>query len=233
MQFRPLPLLSLFTAAALALLLTLGFWQLDRADWKAGLIAEYEARADAAPVDLRAAFCGGAAAPGQRIADDAVAHSPAHVRLYGVDEAGRPGWRLFTPIALPDCAPAGHVLAETGFDPLAETEEIEIREAGPFRLARPQRAGRFTPQGEPGEGRFYAYDRNAMAASLSGGVERLSADWWIAAGPDAAPSHLTEVPPSRHIGYAITWFGFAFALVGVYLAFHVARGRLSFTRKQD
>lgn len=233
MHFRPLPLLSLLAAAALALLLTLGVWQLERADWKAGLIAEYEARAGFPPVDLSAAFCGDQAAPGQRIEDRAIAYSPAFVSVYGVNEQGRPGWRLFTPVALPGCATAGHVLAEVGFDPLGEAEDLVIREGEPFRLARPQRSGRFTPESEPGEGRFYAYDNEAMAATLPDGVERLSPDWWIVAGPDAAPAHLTEVPPARHIGYAITWFGFALALIAVYAAFHAARGRLAFTRKQD
>jgi surfeit locus 1 family protein len=37
-----------------------------------------------------------------------------------------------------------------------------------------------------------------------------------------------ELPPQRHFGYAITWWGLAMALVGVYLAFHHQKGRLRF-----
>ena len=33
---------------------------------------------------------------------------------------------------------------------------------------------------------------------------------------------------NSHLGYAITWYGIACALVGVYAAFHHQRGRLSF-----
>ena len=37
-----------------------------------------------------------------------------------------------------------------------------------------------------------------------------------------------ELPPQRHFGYAITWWGLAMALIGVYLAFHHQKGRLRF-----
>ena len=37
-----------------------------------------------------------------------------------------------------------------------------------------------------------------------------------------------ELPPQRHFGYAITWWGLAMALIGVYPAFHHQKGRLRF-----
>jgi surfeit locus 1 family protein len=40
------------------------------------------------------------------------------------------------------------------------------------------------------------------------------------------------LPPQRHFGYAITWWGLAIALIGVYLAFHYQKGRLRF-RNED
>ena len=33
---------------------------------------------------------------------------------------------------------------------------------------------------------------------------------------------------NSHLGYAITWYGIACALIGVYLAFHHQAGRLTF-----
>ena len=33
---------------------------------------------------------------------------------------------------------------------------------------------------------------------------------------------------NSHLGYAITWYGIACALIGVYAAFHHQRGRLGF-----
>ncbi len=35
---------------------------------------------------------------------------------------------------------------------------------------------------------------------------------------------------NSHLGYAITWYGIACALIGVYLAFHHQAGRLRFGR---
>ena len=47
---------TLFTLAALALLVGLGVWQLKRLAWKEGLIAEIEARAKGTPITLKEAI---------------------------------------------------------------------------------------------------------------------------------------------------------------------------------
>ena len=44
--------------------------------------------------------------------------------------------------------------------------------------------------------------------------------------PFAQPGGSDVLPPERHLGYALTWWGLAGALVGVYLAFHARQGRL-------
>ena len=38
---------------------------------------------------------------------------------------------------------------------------------------------------------------------------------------------------NEHLQYAITWFLMAAALLGVYLAYHVSRGRLGFSRRNE
>ena len=52
MRVRGLLLLTAFAAGALAVLLGLGIWQLQRLQWKEGLIAEIEARTKAEPISL-------------------------------------------------------------------------------------------------------------------------------------------------------------------------------------
>ena len=52
-----------------------------------------------------------------------------------------------------------------------------------------------------------------------------------AANPLLIPGDSERLPPERHFGYAITWWGLAMALAGVYLAFHYQRGRLRFRRE--
>ena len=41
-------------------------------------------------------------------------------------------------------------------------------------------------------------------------------------------ANLDDLPPQRHLGYALTWYGLLLAMIGVYIALHVARGRLRF-----
>jgi surfeit locus 1 family protein len=33
---------------------------------------------------------------------------------------------------------------------------------------------------------------------------------------------------NQHLSYAVTWFGLAAVLLGVWLAYHVSRGRIAF-----
>ena len=42
-------------------------------------------------------------------------------------------------------------------------------------------------------------------------------------------ANLDNLPPARHLGYALTWFGLALGMIGVYIALHIARGRLRFS----
>jgi cytochrome oxidase assembly protein ShyY1 len=39
-----------------------------------------------------------------------------------------------------------------------------------------------------------------------------------------------RLPPEQHLGYALTWWGLAAALVAIYFAVHVNAGRLRFGR---
>jgi surfeit locus 1 family protein len=55
MPARGLILLTVLSTGALAVLIGLGLWQLQRLQWKEGLIAEIEARVKAEPVSLKEA----------------------------------------------------------------------------------------------------------------------------------------------------------------------------------
>lgn len=242
MQFRPFPLLTLFTLAGLALLLWLGSWQLDRRTWKQDLLADFAAVADADPVTLQAALCAGEASPGRAFAPTGAPtgaattdRGAATLRVYGTGPAGGPGWRIFAPLAAPDCAPTQAILAEVRFEPLdtarsgASGLPAGAEPVTALRFERPLGDGVFTPQ-SAADG-FYAYAPDAMAEALGLSPGALSETWWLARDTGAAPAYLTQTPPERHMAYAITWFAMALALIAVYLAFHARAGRLSFTRR--
>jgi surfeit locus 1 family protein len=52
---------------------------------------------------------------------------------------------------------------------------------------------------------------------------------WLPSAGAGLPPGLAAMPPSRHVGYALTWFGLALTLIAVYLAFHHRAGRLMST----
>jgi len=72
--------------------------------------------------------------------------------------------------------------------------------------------------------RWYTFDRDMMARALGTDPERVLDVW--ARADLGLPASLIQTPPAKHLGYAVTWFGLALALIGVYLALHIARGRL-------
>jgi surfeit locus 1 family protein len=235
MHFRPLPLLTALAIPALAVLLTLGQWQWARFAEKRAL--------DAAP------------APAARPLADALRDGPADfapvwvegvwrtrtVSVYAVQN-GAAGARHF---AVFDTA-LGPLIAERGFVPAREAQR-SLAAAGPARLEgvlrAPARANAFTPENDPERGVFYWPDTEAIAAAL--GAPPLATPLYLAPAlvdplgtgapvpnPYADPRGANQLPADRHFGYALTWWGLAVALVGVYGALHWRSGRLRLRRPE-
>lgn len=235
MAFRPLPLLTLASLLALALLISLGVWQLRRADEKGALIAEYEAAAAARPSDdLYTPYCEAPTDAPVRSALMPGTIEGAEVRFFGARDDGAPGWRLLRLTPEPDCSctpspgapcldPVRRLVVEAGF------ETLDGERSGPpavVLIASPPEIGIFTPANDLERGQFYRFDVAELAPAFGVPVEALSPDWRLAPLPPGLPPGLEQMPPSRHVGYALTWFGLALPLIAVYLAFHRRVGRL-------
>jgi surfeit locus 1 family protein len=228
MTFRPYPVLTLLMLPALALLLALGAWQVQRMAWKQSELAAYETARQSPAPDLDAALCGPEPLRGTPLRFPPEDEGP-RVRISGVDASNRPGWRVFTLAAAPACLEAEFVLVERAFDPLRDNGGAPDFVTA-WRADEPMLPGAFTPPGDDGTRDFYAYDRDAIAAALGIEPAALSADWWVARDDGEPPAHLAQTPPERHLAYAVTWFFMAFALIGVWLAFNISRGRISLRR---
>ena len=92
--------------------------------------------------------------------------------------------------------------------------------------------GAFTPAPVPDKHIWYARDLKGMTA----------ADHLTLAAPVVIEADATPNPggwpkggqtvvdfPNNHLSYAITWFGLAAGLIGVYFAYHISKGRLRLT----
>jgi surfeit locus 1 family protein len=231
---RGLWLPALLAAIGVAILLALGFWQLERRVWKEDLIARVETRtrAPAAPIPAEAEW------PTVSAERDEYRRVRATGRFRHANEAlvyavlsepkGRfsgQGYWVLTPLELGD---GGIVIVNRGFVP-AERKDAATRKAGQpdgevtiTGLIRMPEAGNFfTPANDPARGAWYRRDPAEIAAAFK--LARVApftidAD---AGAPGALPQGgETRLNfPNNHLGYALTWFGLAAALVGVFGAF--------------
>lgn len=207
--------LTIVSLLAFVLLVSLGVWQVQRLQWKQGLIARAEAAADLPPVSLEALaqmqdpefrtavlvcdFQNGRWVELQSIQDGEVG-----VRLISSCD----GWLV----------DLGFVPETVSARPAQQPAAIPAITAQARRVEVP---GAFAP---PPEGnRFYARDTEAMSRAL--GVEgpvppyvlfATGSAWpgWEALKPSAPPPAFSN----NHLGYALTWFGLALALAGFYIA---------------
>lgn len=228
-MFRPLPVLTLLTLPALALLLWLGAWQWGRMGDKAEAIAVWETRSIAEPVSLEQALCGAGELPLGQLIRPEQPTAERSIRFQGRSLSGEPGWRLMHAMELPDCDRAGSdglVLTQWGFEPLRGGDPAAPET---LVLARPPATGAFTPPNEVEARIFYRFEPAELDAAL--GIDRIETAFWLIEGSAELPPELAQVPPGQHLGYALTWWGIALALIGIYIVFHVQQGRLRFTRR--
>ncbi|MDZ4760575.1 MAG: SURF1 family protein [Alphaproteobacteria bacterium] len=229
MTFRPFPILTVFAIPLLTALVWLGVWQLQRAEWKAGLIADHKQAAEAIPVSIEEAFCRGAVTLGAVVKVDGASGPP--LRMFGHNASGAAGWRLFQ--AAPRCPGSdGSPLVETGFERLAIGGTIG---APPAAAETPSTAvtvevwpakSLLSAENNPALNQWHWFDPAPMAEAL--GVAALDTRYILAGRSSGIPDYLIRTPPAGHIGYAVTWFGMAIGFLLIYAAFHARAGRLRF-----
>jgi surfeit locus 1 family protein len=239
-RLRPLLAPGVAALVVFAILLALGVWQLERKAWKDGLITQIETRVHGAPGEI--------VPEGQwaewRATDDEFRRvgltgtflHDKEVAVHGLLSAQRgspvQGFYLFTPLRL---ASGAAVMVNRGFvpselrDSARRTEPRPAGEAAVTGLVRaPDTPGWFMPDNRPERDEWFTRDLAAMARSR--GLERV-APFWVDADPAPSatawprPGQTQLVIPNNHLGYALTWFGLALTLVGVFGAWAFACAR--------
>jgi surfeit locus 1 family protein len=222
--------MTIATALALALLIGLGVWQLQRLKWKEGLLAHIAAlqTAHAQPVGpVLDALGQGRDVDFTRVkvTCPGLAAAP-FLELYGLKD-GQAGSRLISACAVAS-ASYRTILVDRGFvgdtttarPPVNPGDTTAIEMVGVLR--KPDRATFVTPANRPGTDRWFSRDVAAMARQLKAAQP---APVFLFAETSTNPTLKGLVPapvptdiPNRHLEYALTWFGLAAALAGVYVA---------------
>ncbi|SCB59847.1 surfeit locus 1 family protein [Rhizobium aethiopicum] len=226
---RRLPVITgILVLISLAILISLGTWQVERLYWKEGLLADIAARQAAAPVPL--ADIEAIAAAGGDIEYRKVTAAGRFInnkeRHFFATWRGQTGFYVYTPLELAD----GRILfVNRGFVPY-ENKEPEMRMQGQLTgqqtvtgLARAKLAGkpsRLVPDNDVAKNIFYWKDLDVMAGSVGLDKARVL-PFFVDADSTPNPAGLpiggvTQVDlPNDHLQYALTWYGLAAVLVVV------------------
>ena len=215
--------LTVLSAALLAVLIGLGVWQVQRLAWKEGLSGEAEAAIAMAPVRAAEVLNQPGGEFRRVILDCPGLNAAPYIELQSIHD-GDAGVRLISP-----CRPAGveaTFLVDRGFvgEAISSRPPVDPVAADPVRITAVVREAPepnwMSPP--PQNGRFFARDHAAMAQALDiGGVvdarvlfaETSSNPEWAALTPAVPPAAFSN----NHLGYAITWFGLAAALMVFYV----------------
>ncbi|MEO9970492.1 MAG: SURF1 family cytochrome oxidase biogenesis protein [Hyphomonadaceae bacterium] len=226
MSFRPLPIMTICVVVSLGILAMLGSWQWQR----------YVEKSQAAVTEVEWETLFG---------------SVVHDDVYFVSTIinGRSAWKH---VGVYKDTERGDIVLATHFvsfqvnapepSPLSLETEFDS-EDGVFVL--PESPGVLTPK--PSANTYFSYDVEAIRARLPDALaQRLrseiyeprlvnvrddAGDLGEIENPFADPVLADPLPPARHLGYALTWWGMALALLIMYFVYHAGTGRLTLRDK--
>ena len=231
-----------FTLVAVAALVALGTWQLERRSWKEGLIADLQDKLSAAPVALpprerwpqltaekdefrRVTF------RAEFLDQEALVYtSGSAIR----PDVSGPGYWVLSPARLAD---GSLVIVNRGFVPEGKQDPSTRREGQPRGVAEiagamrwPEPRGLFTPNDTPAKNLWFVRDPAAIAAAKGWGTV---APFYIDQEAPPAPGGLPKVGPlkpslpNNHLQYAVTWYGLALVVLISGIVFVRSRRRES------
>ena len=200
----------------LAILIGLGVWQLQRLQWKRGILAAID-HAESSPA---------IALPDHPLQFTKVrtegSFMPGKQARYGADVRDTPtgpvlGSRVIEPLQRPGQEP---VLVDRGWAPDGPVSEPNGSVTIEGYIRTPDQPGLFSATDDPAKRLFYTLDPAKIGAAL--GLAREAPYTLVAMGPaDGVPVPATALPrpPNDHLNYALTWFGLALSLLVVFAAY--------------
>ena len=230
---------TLMTLAGLVILIGLGVWQLDRKVWKENLITTLNTRLGRAPEDLppRASWAQLREDKEEfrRVVFPAEFLDGEEALVYTAGSPLRPdvkgpGYWVFAPARL---AGGSIILVNRGFVPADRKDPGTRTEGAPHGvidivgvLRWPETRNSFTPADNPKNNVWFLRDSNSIAKFktwLTAAPFYIDQEGPVPPGALPKPGKLEVRLPDNHLQYAITWFGLALALAGVFIVWLARR----------
>jgi len=237
-RLRPLLWPTLISLPIFVFALGLGVWQMERREWKLNLLERIALNQAAAPIPLD-----------ELLTHDPLAFEYGRVKLAGTflhdkefdlgarSRKNEVGIQIVTPVRTDD---GKIVLFDRGFVPSAKKDpptRAEGQVAGKVELTgivrRSQVQRQFAPDNVPDKNVWFHVDVPLMRKMAGGKPDPSLDSFFLEADATPNPGGLpiggqTRLDiPNDHLQYALTWFGIALAMAGVYLAYHWENGRLT------
>lgn len=188
---RRLPVIpTIIVAAAVAVMIGLGIWQLQRAAWKQQVLTDLRAAADLPPIDLDRVLAEGSSPPlaFRRATVTCRAGDQRPMRRAGRNRQGMSGYSFFLQCRPGEQGLAGRLQINAGWSQ-ALNDQLTVVPAGPI-------SGRI--------------------GSVEGGQPViLTADPALGTFAPSAPPSIENIP-NNHLMYAGQWFFFALTALVIY-----------------
>ena len=207
-------LFSVFVYFIILTLLSLGFWQIYRLNWKLNLIEQIENSLKNDPVELsnieKKNYL--------RIKTSGDIDFDKQIYLYNLNDAGKPGFEVINPIKIGD----ENYLVNRGWIPFEKKDLPEINLVDQNQivgtLMLQTKASTFKPENDIEKNYWFTLDREDIlkftGRNFSEYVIYLNGDYKI-----PKPRVITAKISNNHKKYAITWFSMAISILLIYLYF--------------
>ena len=207
-------LFSVFVYFIILTLLSLGFWQIYRLNWKLELIEQIENSLKNDPVELsnieKKNYL--------RIKTSGEIDFDKQIYLYNLNDAGKPGFEVINPIKIGD----ENYLMNRGWIPFEKKDLPEINLVDQNQivgtLMLQTKASTFKPENDIEKNYWFTLNREDISKftgrNFSEYVIYLNGDYKI-----PKPRVITAKISNNHKKYAITWFSMAISILLIYLYF--------------
>ena len=207
-------LFSVFVYFIILTLLSLGFWQIYRLNWKLELIKQIENSLINPPVELsnieKKNYL--------RIKTSGKIDFDKQIYLYNLNDAGKPGFEVVNPIKIGD----ENYLINRGWIPFEKKglPEINLIDQNQIvgTLMLQTKASSFKPENDIQNNYWFTLNREDISKftgrNFSEYVIYLNGDYKI-----PKPRVITAKISNNHKKYAITWFSMAISILLIYLYF--------------